>query len=444
MPGELNIQATLARDVVNSMDKSPQPQKTYVLLRATPSGAQITSVEMPLNLSLVLDRSGSMSGDKIKNLRQAVHALIDLLQPTDLLSIVLFDEMVEVPLPARPAVDKIALHGIVDRIEERGGTQMSLGLEKGLAEVSRNHEPGRINKIILLTDGNSWGDEAECLASAKQAGKNGIPIVALGLGLAPCVSVPGLPQLGAASDDWNHALLDQIAHSSGGTSDLIDAAEKMITVFQNVVKTAKATVVRNARLLLRTASEVYVSQVWQVLPLIRNLSSPGASGSELQAMLGDIDKGLGQSVLVELVLPPKTPGKTPVARAEITYDVPAARRIGEQVAVDISIEYGLESVLNAHIANVIERISAHKLQTRALQDVQAGNIQGATQKLRQAATQLLNMGEQDLAQAALQEVQNLQQMGQMSSAGTKQLNYGTRKLTQNLGDGLTVSLPTPS
>jgi Ca-activated chloride channel family protein len=157
MAGELNLQATLVRDVVNSMDRNRQPQKTYVLLQAAPTGVQIAHIEMPLNLGLVLDRSGSMCGEKIKNLRQAVHALVDLLQPSDVLSIVLFDEMVEVPLPAKPVVDKNALHIIVDRIEERGGTQMSLGLQKGLDQVSLNNDPGRIKKIILLTDGNKIG-----------------------------------------------------------------------------------------------------------------------------------------------------------------------------------------------------------------------------------------------------------------------------------------------
>jgi Ca-activated chloride channel family protein len=86
--------------------------------------------------------------------------------------------------------------------------------------------------------------------------------------------------------------------------------------------------------------------------------------------------------------------------------------------------------VNPRVANIVEKISAFKLQTIALQEAQAGNVAGATQKLKQAATQLLNLGENELAQAAAQEAQNLQQQGQMSSAGTKRLHYETRKLTQ--------------
>ena len=84
--------------------------------------------------------------------------------------------------------------------------------------------------------------------------------------------------------------------------------------------------------------------------------------------------------------------------------------------------------------NVVEKVSVFKLQTRALSEVQAGNIALATQQLRAAATRLLNLGEADLAQAAQQEAANLEQQGQMSAGGTKKLSYGTRKLTQRIED----------
>jgi Ca-activated chloride channel family protein len=79
-------------------------------------------------------------------------------------------------------------------------------------------------------------------------------------------------------------------------------------------------------------------------------------------------------------------------------------------------------------------VTAFKLQTRALEEARLGNVAGATQKLRAAATRLLELGEEDLAQAALQEAENLETQGAMSSAGTKKLRYETRKLTQKLVD----------
>jgi len=78
-------------------------------------------------------------------------------------------------------------------------------------------------------------------------------------------------------------------------------------------------------------------------------------------------------------------------------------------------------------------VTAFKLQTRALEEAKLGNAAGASQKLRAAATRLLELGEADLAKSALEEAQNLEQSGQMSAHGTKKLRYETRKLTQRLG-----------
>jgi len=79
-------------------------------------------------------------------------------------------------------------------------------------------------------------------------------------------------------------------------------------------------------------------------------------------------------------------------------------------------------------------VTAHKLQTRALSEAEAGNVVGATQKLRAAATRLLELGEEDLAQTALEEAERLEKGEGLSAGGTKKLRYETRKLTQKLDD----------
>ena len=79
----------------------------------------------------------------------------------------------------------------------------------------------------------------------------------------------------------------------------------------------------------------------------------------------------------------------------------------------------------------------NKLQTRALDDIEAGNVGGAIQKLQSAVTRLLNTGETELAQTVQQEVQNLEQRGELSSEGQKTIHFGSRK-TVRLSD---LSLP---
>ena len=84
--------------------------------------------------------------------------------------------------------------------------------------------------------------------------------------------------------------------------------------------------------------------------------------------------------------------------------------------------------------SIVEKVTAHKLQTRALDEAAAGNIAGATQKLRAAATRLLELGEEELAQTAMDEAERLERGESLSARGTKKLRYETRKLTQKLED----------
>jgi Ca-activated chloride channel family protein len=119
-----------------------------------------------------------------------------------------------------------------------------------------------------------------------------------------------------------------------------------------------------------------------------------------------------------------------VAQAEISYDVPGLKLTGEKVKADILLSFTADPAeakqYEPEVMNIVEKVTAFKLQTRALEEAKMGNITGASQKLRAAATRLLEIGEEDLAQSALEEAENLE------TRGTKKLRYETRKLTQRL------------
>ncbi len=79
--------------------------------------------------------------------------------------------------------------------------------------------------------------------------------------------------------------------------------------------------------------------------------------------------------------------------------------------------------------NIVEKATAFKLQTRALQEAEIGNVEAASRNLRAAATRLLNLGETDLAQAAEREAERIESEGTASPAATKKLTFDTRKLS---------------
>ncbi|MFC2037676.1 VWA domain-containing protein [Chloroflexota bacterium] len=393
-------------------------QLVYALIDAT-TGQSMAQVQMPLNLSLVLDKSGSMQGAKIKNLREAAKLVVDRLGPQDTISIIAFSDRKYRIAASQPVTDKEALKKKIDRIRDGGGTAISGGMNQGLAELDQALSPDRVSRMLLLTDGQTFGDEKRCKKLGKQAGDRGIKISALGLG-----------------DDWNEDLLDAIAEASGGTADFIDSPNKIVAFFEQEVKSMQDTVVQNAQMILRLANGVTPRQVWQVLPMISNLGYRPLSDRDVQVSLGEMEKGQPRSLLVELLVGPRPAGQYRIAQTEVSYDVPGLKVVGAKVRSDIILSFTADAVqakqYDADVMNIVEKVTAFKLQTRALEEAKMGNVAGASQKLRAAATRLLEIGEEDLAQSAIEEAENLEKSGQMSSHGTKKLRYETRKLTQRL------------
>ena len=393
-------------------------QLVYVLID-TVLGAAMAQVQVPLNLSLVLDKSGSMQGKKIANLREAAKLVVDRLGPQDTISIIAFSDRKYVIAPSQPVTDKVELMRQIDRIRDGGGTAISGGMKQGLTELDKALAPDRVSRMLLLTDGQTFGDEEACKKLGTQAGNRGIVVNALGLG-----------------DDWNEDLLDDVAEASGGKADFIDSPDKILDFFRQAVQSMQDTVVQNAQMVMRLANGVTPRQIWQVLPMISNLGYKPLSDRDVQVTLGELQKGQPRSLLVELLISPRPAGRYRIAQVEANYDVPGLKLVGEKSKSDILLDFTADAALakqhNADVMNIVEKVTAFKLQTRALEDAKMGDVAGASQKLRAAATRLLEMGEQELAEAALSEAQNLEKSGQMSAYGTKKLRYETRKLTQRL------------
>jgi Ca-activated chloride channel family protein len=295
---------------------------------------------------------------------------------------------------------------------------MSLGLEAGLAELQKFQTAGMVGRLLLLTDGQTWGDEDKCRDLAAQIGALGVPITALGLG-----------------DEWNEVLLDDLAAASGGQSDYIADPDQITKYFQQTLQTAQTTTIQNARIMLRLLPGVTPRAVYRVTPTIANLGYKPIGEREVTVSLGEIPAD-GASILVDIMLPEREAGTYRIAQAELQYDAPSQGITEAKLKIDIPLSFSADpkaGVINPPIMNTVEKVTAFKLQTRALQDLQSGDVASATQKLQSAVTRLLSQGEVELAQTMQQEISNLQQSGQLSSEGQKTMKFGTRK-TVRLSD----------
>src|SRR5947209_19749450 len=133
MPGEVTLTHQIGKEF---MPVTGGSQVAYVLLEAKPT-EMMAEVRMALNSALVIDHSGSMRGAKLRNVREAVKMVIDRLEPMDYISVVIFDDSAQVIIPSMPANDKPGMQAAIDRIQDAGGTTMSLGMIQGLGELRR-------------------------------------------------------------------------------------------------------------------------------------------------------------------------------------------------------------------------------------------------------------------------------------------------------------------
>src|SRR6267154_3289708 len=251
MPGEVTLAHQLGK---HFMPVTGGSQVAYVLLEAKPT-EMMAQVRMPLNFALVIDHSGSMRGAKLRNVREAVKIVIDRLDPTDYISVVIFDDTAQVIIPSMPANDKPGMKAAIDRIQDAGGTTMSLGMIQGLNELRRWNIPHAINRMILLTDGVTYGDTDRCRQLARDAAANGISIYPLGIG-----------------SDWDEDLLDNIGQLSGGMpAEFIRDPADALTIFQQQIQSAVDVAIRNATLIVRLPVGVTPKKAVKVLPIISDL-----------------------------------------------------------------------------------------------------------------------------------------------------------------------------
>jgi len=364
-----------------------------------------------------------MAGDKLRHMKEAARLVVDRLGPRDNLSVVVFDDEkpAELIVPSREVNDREAIKRRIDSIQERGGTHMSTGMSLGLSELQKGQSPDRISSMLLLTDGQTWEDQQECRELADRFRTAGIPIYVLGLGVG-------------AESNWDPQLLEEIARRSGGEWIVVDEPEKVGTVFANTLVAIQGTALSNAYLTMRMVEGISPRFVWRVIPLIGRLDPEIISGYDVQLYLGDISYGSGQALLADLLVPSHPVGSHRVIQADISYDVPASGLSNQRTSIDVIMTYtddpALASQTDGRVMNIVERVVAHKLQTQALDEAAAGEVAKATQRLRAAATRLLDLGEVELAEQANEQATKIEQDGQIDLATAQKMRYATKRLTE--------------
>ena len=402
------LSVELSRSILPVM---PEEQILYALFEVKAAKATSKAHRLPLNLGLVIDRSTSMQGVRLDQVKAAAHQLIDSLHDDDALAVIAFSDRADVVWPGQPVGDTVRAKSKVTSIQAAGGTEILQGLKLGLDELERHRRLQSVNHLILLTDGQTYGDEERCLELAFEAKRRNIGISAMGIG-----------------EDWNDQLLDAIASRSGGASHYITSPADVQAIMNERLKSLADVYADGLRLTPRLGENVRIRGTFRLTPYIQRMEMDGDA-----ALLGTLQADAAIAGLFELVVGQQEPGVRRLAQLELTGNVPALERRDERVQRNISAAFTTEpppgQAVPPHLLNALAKVTIFQMQESAWSSLEKGDVAAATQRLETMATRLLDMGEHQLARAALLEAGRLARSGHLSPGGQKTIKYGTRGLS---------------
>lgn len=253
----------------------------------------------PINISLVIDKSGSMeAADKLSRVKAALLTLVSQLRERDVLSIVIFDTEAEVLMPARTLRDKESVKRLIRGIEPGSSTNIHSGLMLGYHEVLKNYREGSTNRVILLTDGiaNQGVTDPERIAQdSLRFNDRGIDLSTIGVGL-----------------DLNKDLLRHLAKSGRGLFHFVSDTDDIEKVFIKEVQSLVSPVASTPDLEIDYDEGLELVQLYGYEPLSR----PGY----VRLKLDNMNHGMTQVVLLRFRLTRKRPSDASLlVKVRFTY-----------------------------------------------------------------------------------------------------------------------------
>jgi len=260
---------------------------------------------VPLNVALVIDKSGSMNGQKIQDAKTAAIYFIQQLERDDILSVVTYSSGVEVLIPATKVTDKNRLIRRVRSIFADGNTALFAGVSKGAAEVRKFFNEQRVNRVILLSDGlaNSGPSSPHELGQlGKALAREQISVSTLGIG-----------------SGYNEDLMTKLAYHSDGNHVFVSNSTELADIFSQELKELSTVTAKEIRIRIRACDD---------FELVRILGREGeVRGNMAEILLNQVSGNQEKYVMVELRYDPAVAKRNDLfASVEVDYLDPFASK----------------------------------------------------------------------------------------------------------------------
>jgi Ca-activated chloride channel family protein len=369
-------------------------QKTFLKIGLRGFDLPTESDRAPVNMAIVLDRSGSMAGEKLARAREAAIKAIGLLQSGDIVSVVTYDSVVNVVVPATKADDKQSIYRAIRRIRDGGRTALFAGVSKGASEVRKFLDKTRVNRIILLSDGLANigpSTPSELGQLGASLGREGISVTTIGLGLG-----------------YNEDLMTQLAGMSDGHHAFVQNSADLNRIFAAEFNTALTVVANQFNITIRCADSIRPIRVLGRQAQI--------IGQEVHINLNQLSSNQEKYVMLEVEVPPGVAGeKRDLASVDVSYlDLKTRKRDSLQETVSVNFSKEREKVkravnkpvMDSAAEQVINQLSKEAVELRDL-----GKTEAAKDSLKSGMDSLkenmidFGMSASPRVQALEQEVQ---------------------------------------
>jgi Ca-activated chloride channel homolog len=358
---DLTLTADCDRRLVAAEVSSQRTIEWVVVAPDAPRRAE----RAPLNLALIIDRSGSMQGDKLRYVQQAAHHVLNLLGEQDHVAVVAYDDQVNLIAGSQRVSEgaRAELKRGIDELRPGGWTDLSGGWLMGCREVADHLAAQGVNRALLLTDGlanRGITDVEELTHHARELRKRGVSTSTFGVGL-----------------DFNENLLEALAEQGGGHFYYIERPEQITGVFQREL----------GELLTVVAREVFLSVAIPrgvAVELLGELAHE-RSGERLRIFLGDLCASERRVLYTRALTPPDMVGTSVVLRGELGYADLDGRTSMTTAEIAFSYVREAETLLAPLFKELLARASEVELAAAAAQ-----------------ALKLERAGRRDQAQAVMQ------------------------------------------
>jgi Ca-activated chloride channel family protein len=364
-PAKIHIERMMYRA---SIAVAGESAASYALVKLIPTGGGVGPVG--LNLALVLDVSGSMYEEdgtgtsRLKRIQDAARTAIQKLKPTDTLALVAFAHNAQVVLPPTPLSEKDKIEDVIQKIDmfdvDPGGTAMDQGITLGMGEVEKNAAAGKLSQVLVLTDGETSGEQT-CRQLAQEAARKKIRFDVVGVGT-----------------EWNANLIKDLAKLAEGEWGYIDVNDAAAAdrFFEHKMGELAAAGFLNVEMHLRPMKDIKIKRVRQVVPEIKTLTTTEPEERHLVAALGTLERDKPSRYILDLSLPKRPDGKFNIATIEVTFDPGTGTRESSGVfPLEVHYTSAGQGYINAEVAKHIDEVQLFEMNN---------NLQVAIQKNDQA------------------------------------------------------------